>query len=189
VDELKRTDPVIVEDGRMVGVNFSRTEVADGQVRTVPDTGEEVRAEMTISSIGSIPEPIKGVPQKGEVYQYRDVKSGLLFDGPTAVFAAGNVLTGKGNIKDSLESGTEIGTIVAESYLGLTDVKVPLAEGARRAAEIEAEKITAVMDARPDLSGEQVDAILVKVRGRQKAVGYSGNYREWIAKVTPSDLQ
>ena len=105
----------------MVGVKFSRTEVADGQVRTIPDTSEEVRAEMTISSIGSIPEPIPGVPQKGEVYQYRDVKSGLLFDGATAVFAAGNVLTGKGNIKDSLESGTEIGTLVAENYLGLTD--------------------------------------------------------------------
>jgi ferredoxin/flavodoxin---NADP+ reductase len=187
--ELRVPTGVIVENGRMVGVNFSRTEVADGQVRTVPDTGEEVRGEMTISSIGSIPEPIKGVPQKGEVYQYRDVKSGLLFDGPTAVFAAGNVLTGKGNIKDSLESGTEIGTIVAESYLGLTDVKVPLAEGARHAAEIEAEKIAAMMDARPDLSREQVDAILGKVRQRQQAVGYSGNYREWIAKVTPPDLQ
>ena len=187
--ELRVPTGVIVENGRMVGVNFSRTEVADGQVRTVPDTNEEVRGELTISSIGSIPEPIPGVPQKGEVYQYRDVKSGLLFDGPTAVFAAGNVLTGKGNIKDSLESGTEIGTIVAEAYLGLTDTKVPLAEGTRHNAEIEAGKIAAVMDARPDLPRDQVDAILVKVRERQKAVGYSGNYREWIAKVTPSDLQ
>ena len=61
---------VIVENGRMVGVKFSRTEVADGQVRTIPDTGEEVRGEITISSIGSIPEPIAGIPQKGEVYQY-----------------------------------------------------------------------------------------------------------------------
>jgi len=34
-----------------------------------------------------------------------------------------------------------------------------------------------------------VDAILTKVRDRQKAVGYNGNYREWIAKVTPPDLQ
>ena len=187
--ELRVPTGVIVENGRMVGVKFSRTEVADGQVRTVADTGEEVRGEMTISSIGSIPEPIQGVPQKGEVYQYRDVKTGLLFDGPTAVFAAGNVLTGKGNIKDSLESGTEIGTIVAESYLGLTDVKVPLAEGARHDAEIEAGKIAAVMESRVDVPREQIDAILAKVRERQQAVGYSGNYREWIAKVTPSDLQ
>lgn len=187
--ELRVPTGVIAEDGKMVGVRFSRTEVADGQVRTIPDSSEEVRAAMTISSIGSIPEPIPGVPQKGEVYQYRDVKSGLLFDGPTAVFAAGNVLTGKGNIKDSLESGTEIGTLVAENYLGLSDDKLVLNELARQQAEAEAQKISAVMDSRPELSRDQVDAILAKVRERQKAVGYGGNYREWIAKVTPPDLQ
>ena len=168
---------------------FSRTEVADGQVRTVPDTSEEVRAALTISSIGSIPEPIPGIPQKGEVYQYRDLKTGLLFDGPTAVFAAGNVLTGKGNIKDSLESGTEIGTIVAENYLGLTAEEFRIAENARLHAEAEAREISAMMDKRPELSGDQIDAIRAKVRERQKAVGYDGNYRAWIAKVTPSDLQ
>src|SRR5580700_5010809 len=85
--ELRVPTGIIVENGQMVGVKFSRTEVADGQVRTLPNTAEEARAEMTISSIGSIPEPIPGIPQKGEVYQYRDVKTGLLIDGPTAVYA------------------------------------------------------------------------------------------------------
>ena len=91
----------------MVGVNFSRTEVVEGKA----DRAVNARpAPMTISSIGSIPEPIPGIAQKGEVYSYVDQKVGLVFEGRTAVFAAGNVLTGKGNIKDSLESGTEIGT-------------------------------------------------------------------------------
>ena len=27
------------------------------------------------------------------------------------------------------------------------------------------------------------------LRERQRAVGYEGNYRAWIAKVTPADLQ
>ncbi len=187
--ELRVPTGVIVENNRMVGVKFSRTEVADGQVRTIPDTGEEVRAELTVSSIGSIPEPIRGIPQKGEVYQYRDVRSGLLIDGPTAVFAAGNVLTGKGNIKDSLESGIEIGMIVAESYLGLSDKKFQFGAGPRHSAGVEAGEIATMMDKRPDLSPDQIDAILAKVHERQKAVGYSGNYREWIAKVTPPDLQ
>jgi NADPH-dependent glutamate synthase beta subunit-like oxidoreductase len=187
--ELRVPTGVVVENGTMVGVNFSRTEVADGQVRTIPNTGEEARAEMIISSIGSIPEPLAGVPQKGEVYQYRDVKSGLIFDGPTAVFAAGNVLTGKGNIKDSLDSGTEIGTLVAENYLGLTDAGPTISDVARQNAAVEAAKAAAAMDSRPKLPRERVDAVLAKVRARQHAVGYSGNYREWIAKVTPPDLQ
>ena len=187
--ELRVPTGVIAENGKMVGVRFSRTEVADGQVRMVPGTEEEVRGELTISSIGSIPEPIPGIPQKGEVYTYKDLKSGLLIDGPTAVFAAGNVLTGKGNIKDSLESGTEIGTLVAESYLGLTPVKLPLGEGARRQADAEAEKIAEVVKGRPALSVAQIEPILARVHELQNKAGYGGGYREWIAKVTPSDLQ
>jgi hypothetical protein len=30
--------------------------------------------------------------------------------------------------------------------------------------------------------------LLQRVRERQRAVGYEGNYRQWIAKVTPADL-
>lgn len=187
--ELRAPTGVIVENDRMVGVRFSRTEVAEGQVRTIPGVVEEARAELTVSSIGSIPEPIPGIPQKGEVYQYANLRTGLLIDDRTAVFAAGNVLTGKGNIKDSLESGTEIGTLVAESYLGLTEVKLPLAQGPRRAAQREAADIIGVMEARPEVPPEQIAWIMARVRERQKAAGYEGNYRAWIAKVTPPDLQ
>jgi hypothetical protein len=105
------------------------------------------------------------------------------------VFAAGNVLTGKGNIKDSLDSGTEIGTLVAENYLGLTDAGPTISDVARQNAAAEATQVASAMDSRPKLPRERVDAVLAKVRARQHAVGYSGNYREWIAKVTPPDLQ
>ena len=114
---------------------------------------------------------------------------GLQNDGPTAVFAAGNVLTGKGNIKDSLDSGTEIGTRVAEAYLGLSREHLPIAEGARQEARAEGERIAAAMDARPKLAPEAVARVLARVRERQRAVGYEGRYRDWLAKVTPPDLQ
>ncbi|HYK64264.1 MAG TPA: hypothetical protein VEY94_04915 [Patescibacteria group bacterium] len=187
--ELRAPSGVIVESGAMVGVNFSGTEVADGQVKIVQPGVESARAKMTVSSIGSIPEPIPGIPQKGEVYTYVDQKTGLLIDGPTAVFAAGNVLTGKGNIKDSLESGTEIGTRVAEAYLGLSDEEPKIAEGARRDAAASGEKIAGALNARTKIAPEHVARLLGHVRKRQLAVGYDGNYRAWIAKVTPPDLQ
>ena len=173
---------------RWSGVNFSRTEVADGQVRIVQEAAESARAPLTISSIGSIPEPIPGIPQKGETYTYVDQKIGLLMDGPTAVFAAGNVLTGKGNIKDSLDSGTEIGTLVAEAYLGLSDEELKIAEGARKEAAASGEKIAgAVSIAAEDRAG-RVARLLGASANSQLAVGYDGNYRAWIAKVTPPDL-
>jgi ferredoxin/flavodoxin---NADP+ reductase len=187
--ELRAPSGVIADDGMMVGVTFSRTEVADGQVRVVQPNVESMRAKLTISSIGSIPEPIPGIPQKGEVYTYADQAIGLLIDGPTAVFAAGNVLTGKGNIKDSLESGTEIGTRVAEAYLGLSDEELKIAEGARKEAAAAGDKIAGALGARPKIAPEHVARLLGHVRKRQRAIGYDGNYRAWIAKVTPADLQ
>jgi len=187
--ELRAPSGVIADNGVMVGVNFSRTEVADGQVRIVQEGAESARAKLTISSIGSIPEPVPGIPQKGEVYTYVDRDVGLLMDGATAVFAAGNVLTGKGNIKDSLESGTEIGIRVAESYLGLSGEELNLTEGARKEAAASGEKIAGSISTRPKMPADRVADVLRRVRERQRAVGYEGNYRDWIAKVTPADLQ
>src|SRR5262249_17473498 len=112
--ELRAPTGLVEKDGRLVGLRLSRTEVVEGAARIIAGSDEEVRGPFVISSIGSIPERIPEIPQQGEVYRYVDVQSGLLLDGNTAVFAAGNVLTGKGNIKDSLDSGTEIGTRVAE---------------------------------------------------------------------------
>ncbi len=187
-EELRVPTGLIIEDGRMVGVQMSRTEVVDGQVRTLPDSASPVPAPLTISSIGSIPEQIPGIPSKGEVYAYIDATVGLLDDGPTAVYAAGNVLTGKGNIKDSLESGTFVGIHVAEAYLGLNGDDVPLAEGARKEAGRQGERIADAMTARPGLGPEQVAEVMRRVRERQRAIGYEGNYRAWIARVTPVDL-
>src|SRR6266852_1704379 len=183
--ELRAPSGVIADNGVMVGVNFSRTEVADGQVRIVQEGAESAHAKLTISSIGSIPEPVPGIPQKGEVYTYVDREVGLLMDSATAVFAAGNVLTGKGNIKDSLESGTEIGTRVVESYLGLSGEELNFAAGARKEAAASGEKIAGAISSRSKISADKVAEVLRRVRERQKAVGYEGNYREWIAKVTP----
>ena len=187
--ELSVPTGLVVEHDKMVGVQFGRTELVDGQVRLAGGPSEAIRAKMTISSIGSIPEPIQGIPQKGEVYTYIDSKSGLLIDGPTSVFAAGNVLTGKGNIKDSLESGTEIGIRIAEAYLGLSEEQIDLVAGAKKAAEESGNRIADAIDSRPKLTAEAIEAILARVRNRQREVGYDGDFRSWIKKVTPQDLQ
>jgi len=188
--QLRTPTGLLLENGVMVGVEYSVTEVIDGQVKIVlPERKEAAPAKMTISSIGSIPELIPGIPQKGEVYKYVDERSGLLMEGPTAVFAAGNVLTGKGNIQDSLQSGTEVGTRIAESYLGLSDEKLPLFEGPRREAHAEAERIAGALLTRAKLPPEEVERVMRRVGERQRAVGYEGDFRAWIAKVTPPDLQ
>lgn len=189
--DLRLPTALIAEDGRLTGLEITHTELVDGKARRLAGTQQRMSAPLTISSIGSIPEPIHGIPQHGEVYEYVDVATGLLMEGSTAVYAAGNVLTGKGNIKDSLESGTEIAAIVAERYLGLADdgARAPLAVGARAEARAEGERMAEAIRGRAPLGLSAVEAILARVRERQSAVGYGGDYRAWIARMTPSDLQ
>lgn len=181
---------LLIEDGRLVGLEMSHTEVIDGKARTLPGTAEPIRGPFVVSSIGSIPEPMAGVPQKGEVYAYEDLSIGLLMNGATRVYAAGNVLTGKGNIKDSLDSGTEIGVHVAERYLGLSpDERPALTDVAREAAHEAGEQIAASIEGTSKLSPDAVDRIRTRVRELQKSVGYEGDYHGWLAKITPPDLQ
>ena len=190
-EERRIPTALIVSDARLIGVQMSRTEVEEGQVRIISGTAEPVHSPLTVSSIGSIPEPIPGIPQRGEVYEYADEKIGLLMEGRTAVYAAGNVLTGKGNIKDSLESGTAVGTHLTEAYLGVADdsSRASLAENARQVARGEGERIAENIATRAMLEPDEVTKIMQRVRTHQRAVGFEGNYRQWIAKVTPPDLQ
>jgi hypothetical protein len=187
--ELSVPTGLIVENGRLAGIQISRTEVADGKVRTLPDTRQPVRGPLTVSSIGSIPEPIPGIPQRGEVYEYADQNTGLLIEGGTAIYAAGNVMTGKGNIKDSLESGTAVGIHVAEQSLGLADDggRLALTVGARENVHVEGLRIASGIMGREPLPPERAAEIMRRVRDRQREVGYDGDYRAWIAKVTPPD--
>jgi ferredoxin--NADP+ reductase len=190
-NELSVPTGLVVEGDFMAGVMMSRTEAADGKVRTIPDSGQPVRAPMTISSIGSIPEPIPGIPQRGEVYQYVDANVGLLMEGTTGIYAAGNVLTGKGNIKDSLVSGTEIGIHVAERYLGLLDDATgeSFTDEKREEAHVEGLAMAASIDARELVPSAKVAEIMARVRQRQNEIGYESDYRGWIKKITPADLQ
>jgi ferredoxin--NADP+ reductase len=189
-EDRRVPNDVIVEHDRLVGLAIGRTEVIEGKAHRLPDSDEAVRGPFVVSSIGSIPEPIPGIPQHGEVYEYVDARVGLLLEGPTRVYAAGNVLTGKGNIKDSLDNATEVGTLVAERYLGLADdgARAPLADGARAKANQTGTDIAASVATRAKLPEEDVAQIVERVRARQRQVGYDGDYRGWIRRVTPPDL-
>jgi ferredoxin--NADP+ reductase len=181
---------LMIKDGRMTGLQMTQTEVVEGKARKLAGSEYDVAGPMTISSIGSIPEAIPGIPQAGEVYRYLDQNVGLVLEGRTAVYASGNVLTGKGNIKDSLVSGTHIGIHVAEQYLGLAEdgARFELSEVARREAAAEAKAIAADIEHRAGLGTEAIGRIEKLVRERQEAVGYEGSYRAWIKKMTPPDL-
>lgn len=178
----------LAKGDRLVGLRFRRfSESPD------PGSGDDlldVTAPLVVSAIGSIPEPIKGVPQSGELFDFSDPHLGRLPGYPN-VFAVGNVVTGRGNISASRKHAREISETAVAAFLGLLpdrgaegDLAQTLSAPARTQAQTVA---NAVNEQLQSTDPPQHHAIADRVLKQQQRVGYEGNYAAWIAahSVTP----
>ena len=145
----------IVEGDRLVGVRFQKNAQVDGKL-VATDEHFDVPTKLVISSIGSIPELIPGLPAKGELYLWKDWETGEL-DAAGDVHGLGNVLTGKGNIVESRKSSKKVMGNLIEQAL-----------------------------AKPPIDDAAVRRIRAWVDARWAAVGYPGDYGAWIAAHMPS---
>ena len=167
---------LVVEGDRLVGLKFDRTEIVDGRVKGLPDTEFEVRAPMIVSSIGSVPKPIEGVPTKGELYHFSNWDTGELHELP-GVFGLGNVLTGKGNIKDSRKNAIEIIEKVVAAYLGVGDAPPDVDNGEHP----EVERVANAASAGTPMTPEAMKHLAAWIDARHKAIGYK-SYEDWMSK-------
>ena len=178
-------DELLIENERLVGLRFRRTQIENGRV-VMQDETFEVRAPTVISSIGSIPEPIEGIDMKGELFDFKDWEIGKL-DGYPTVFSVGNVVTGKGNIVASRKHATQVSKEAIEAYLGIADESVDRGEagatgaGAEAAAEIAGRVLSSLASAKP-LDAEGAKALLDKVAARQRKIGFE-DYKSWKDRV------
>jgi ferredoxin--NADP+ reductase len=158
-EERHLTKEFIVEDDHMVGLVMQRTRVEGRKAIPLEGTELEVRHPLFISSIGSIPEPIAGIDMNGAYYDFSDWDLGVY--GPREnVYGVGNTVTGQGNIRLSVEHGKA----VANHLIGAFEDKEQIGEAG-------------------------VEEIMTRVKARQEAVGYDGDYEAWIAKMTPADME
>ena len=188
VEELSAPDALIIEDDRVVGLVLRRTKVENGRVVMTDETYER-RGSAVISSIGSIPEPIAGLPMKGELIDYADWEFGRIEGFPT-VFAAGNVVTGKGNIVASRKHAKYVSEEAVEHYLGVGegegDDQTAIREGVGKPeshASGVAGSIAETLAAQPPTDPAEVEKTLERVRARQQAVGYTADYKTWIEQA------
>lgn len=169
----------IAEGDRLVGMRFQVTEVVDGRLRPVPGQTEDVFAPLFVSSIGSVPEPLPGIPTKGELYDFANWETGEI-RGLPGVFGLGNVLTGQGNIRDSRINAQEIARGVLEGLVSPEEVDASL-EQAHAVMRRRAEPVVAAALATPEVEDEGIDAF---VHRRWAEIGYPGDYPSWIAAQT-----
>lgn len=190
VEALAAPEALVVEDGRVVGLKLRRTKFEGGKLVNTDELFER-RGPYVVSSIGSIPEPIPGIGTKGELFAFTDWEIGRL-GGYPSVFSVGNVVTGKGNIVASRKHASEVYEAALASFLGVSEdghqAEAALAGSSAAAAGAQAAKIAAEIGKAAPPSAATIEAILGRVRARQQAVGYTGDVKSWIEKVTPPDF-
>jgi ferredoxin--NADP+ reductase len=183
VESLCAPEGLVVENDRLVGLRFRRTQIENGRV-VMQDETFEVRGPAIISSIGSIPEAIEGINMNGELFDFKDWDVGKL-DGYPTVFSVGNVVTGKGNIVASRKHATVVSKTAIEAYLGIGDrdqadaseVRAGASAGAETAARVSRSLVEAT---RP--SPETAQRLVERVRARQQEVGLEDT-ASWKAKI------
>ena len=114
VDPLWSPVGLLTHGDMLDGLRFARTRIGDdGKAVLVPGEIQNIEAPMVISSIGSIPMPIKGLPMDGELLRLDDVEHGRVTTFEN-VFGCGNVVTGKGNLVASRKHSRQVAGFVAE---------------------------------------------------------------------------
>jgi ferredoxin/flavodoxin---NADP+ reductase len=179
----------IVQDGRLAGLVLRETVVEDGKVSELPGSDKAFSSPLVISSIGSVSEQLPGVPMKGSMLEVEGGECCRL-KGFDNVFAVGNAVTGRGNIKESVEHGKNVSESIAEGYL--TNPAGSVSEQFRQREDAVSMNVSALSERIghiPPPTDEQLALILQRVKALQTAAGYGGEYRAWADAKRPVRLE
>ncbi len=107
----------IEEDGKLKALVLQKYHTDEnGKLYYVAGETFPVYTTQVISSIGSVPEPIPGIPYEGDRLKTTDDKTSQIY-GYNNVFAIGNAVTGKGNIKTAKDHGSLVTQALLDNYL------------------------------------------------------------------------
>lgn len=180
---------MIIENDRLTGLVFQKTEITGGRMVPVDGALVQKKSPLVISAIGSLPEPIPGIEMIDGVYQFDDAESGKL-KGYDNVFALGNAVTGRGNIKESQMHGRIISERVMDEYLAWQSEDYE--EIFTRQLDSTDKKIDRIgkhLSKQNPLTSVQSEQIMNKVKKMQRKAGYTGDYDQWIKDHLPLRLE
>jgi NADPH-dependent glutamate synthase beta subunit-like oxidoreductase len=179
----------VTRKGKLDGLVFRKTKIADGKVTEIAGSEYEVPAPLVISAIGSLPESIDGVPMNGNVYDVTDQDSGKI-NGYKTVFALGNAVTGRGNIKESQVHGRKVSERVMDEFLAWREEDYEqIFKRAEENADLKIETISQLLKEKDVLDINQMKQLHTKISQLQKQVGYKGDYDNWINEHIPVRLE
>lgn len=181
-------EPISDKD-RMIGAVFQKTRTEGGKIINIENSLESINSQLIISAIGSIPEQIPGIPLKGEIYDVEDTETGKI-RGYNNVFALGNAVTGRGNIRQSQAHGRQVSENIVDQYLAWQeDDYEEIFDSASKRVDSRLVSIGEHLQAVPPLSVDEMNIIHKNVKEAQNKINYDGNYAKWIDEHLPPRLE
>jgi NADPH-dependent glutamate synthase beta subunit-like oxidoreductase len=179
---------ILTKDGRLDGLRLAATTPSNGRYVNVPGSEQDIHSPLVISAIGSVPEQVPGLRLKGEIYDVEDEQSGKI-RGYENVFALGNAVTGRGNIRQSQLHSRQVSENIVDQYLAWQEEDYQeIFESASQRADSRVSVITQQIAQQRPLSATEIERIYQRIRELQEKVGYHGDYRRWIREHLPARL-
>jgi hypothetical protein len=179
----------IVEDKKLKGLIFKKKESQNGEVYSHQSKEVHVRSPLVLSSIGSRPDIIPEIPFTKELLSIENSQTGQL-QGFQNVFAIGNAVTGRGNIKESLRDTRRVSQMLIDDYLEWQSDNYEMMiqrDEAKTSQSID--QISKKLASEKILPIREIKRIIDWIQKRQKCVGYTGDYHQWITNNRPIRLE
>ncbi len=179
----------IEEDGKLKGIILQQNHTDEnGKLYYIAGERFPVHTMQVISSIGSIPEPINGIPYVGDRLKTVNDETSQIY-GFNNVFAIGNAVTGKGNIKTAKEHGSAVTQKLINEYLqkNTQALDMELEAYNKEVREKADKKVSDLLseifqqDMPDDITIEHIWELTKKY---QDKVGYK-DYKSWIEQHKP----
>ncbi len=181
----------IEKNGKLYAIVFQKNELVGNKI--IPLKGETftLNTPLLISSIGSLPDRINGLPYDGATLEMEN-RNGYIVKGFTNVFAIGNAVTGRGNIQESKAHGNMMTNKIIDHHLEKDDLfeewLVNYNENLKSLVQEQIEQIDKEIRSKKIMPDEVIEGILDKTESLHKKIGYT-SYEQWIKLKTPIRLE
>lgn len=191
-DVLAFTVPLGIEqiDNKLKGIFCKKSKLEAGKLIMIEDSEFLFECDQIISSIGSIPEEINGLPyERGSLKMVGEEQYQVF--GYENVFAVGNAVTGRGNIQESKQHGRKMTSKIITEHLSgdaldewLTNQNESIQE--RVQSQVEGILYEVQKQPKPDVIIQKT--IMNRVSEIYSKIGF-GNYTDWIESNIPERLE
>lgn len=179
----------IEENGAFKGMVFRKLKSEEGKLIPTEEIFE-LKSDLLISSIGSIPEKIENLTYQGDALKLKDNSEYSVY-GYSNVFAVGNAVTGKGNIQDSKQHGKQMTEKIISLHLTEDALEDWLVSYNNEIASKVKKNVDSIINELENIkipSEKVISEMESKIFNLQKKVGYT-NFESWIKEHTPIRLE